>query len=59
MKVANMAEVLSFTFSQVTFKNTDDILYFFNSVQAPVAYFRCHEKLLNKVQSFNKITTFV
>ena len=51
MKVANMAEVLSFTFSQVIFKNTDDILYFFNSVQAPVAYFRCHVKLLNKVQS--------
>jgi len=57
MKVANMAEVLSFTFSQVIFKNIDDILYFFNSVQAPVAYFRYHAKLLNKV--LIKITIFV
>jgi hypothetical protein len=29
MKVANMAEVLSLTFSQVTFKNTDDIFVLF------------------------------
>lgn len=34
-------------------------LYFFSSVQVPVAYFCCHVKLLKKVQSFNKITIFV